>query len=365
MTHLSYLSGLAADAQVQLWLAVGLDEAASRFDPLPITLSSVKMSMIAMASMFAWPARQHRGAQRRPASPWHEIGRSGSASGTVGQSEAGAPWSRALRGILGIFRPRRQLLDAVAHIDSLSQERSRLLQQCLLMADTIRLSEGDRAALQLRIAIVRADERQRIAQDLHDQAGQEMAAAIAALRLLRDRSRGPNRRHLDEIARRLCEVGQRLHHAVVGDHPRIVEEQGLRGALETTVAAYAADAGLRRSLVVSGFREARLSRSAEATIYRVAQEAMTNVVKHARARRLKVRLIMTAASVSLIVSDDGIGFGCPLRPAESTESVGLGGMARRIAAIGGTLRIDTGPGIGTTVTATVPLDADRPEVPAS
>lgn len=364
MSHLAHLSGIAADAQIQLWLAVGLEEAVHRVYSLPSALVSLKLSVITgpSAIAFAVPRDPDSLGHASLARPTPTPPALDTRQDTARQSgPAGMP--RTLRNLLGALQPRRRLQEAMARIEALSEERSRLLRQCLLLADTVRDSENGRAKVEARLFAIRAEERQRIAQDLHDQAGHEMTAAIAALRLLRDRARGPNRRHLEEIAQRLCEVGRRLHHAVIGECPRIVEERGLRDALDATVAAYAADAGLRRSFVVTGFREGRLSRAAETAIYRVAQEAMNNVVKHACASRLKVRLIMTVSSVSLIVSDDGIGFGTPLSQDDRVETVGIGGMMRRMTEIGGTLQIDTTPGVGTTVCVKLPIDTAMREVP--
>jgi two-component system, NarL family, sensor histidine kinase DegS len=353
MSYLADLSAVLADVQTELWVVLGLDQAASLFESVPEVFDAARLTLSAVATgLIAFgltPHPQPGTVQPTPAAPTPGTVRRLSMTLARIKHEFIAP--------LPILVTRRQWRDLKTRINFLAQERTRLLRQCCLLAETLRVSEEDRSLLAVRLSNARADERQRIAQDLHDQAGQELATTIAALRSLRDRARGANRRYLDELAENLCSLGQQLHHAILGEHPRIVEELGLCRALEDTIKAYAQDGGLRHAFSVTGKRHLQLPSATEAALYRIAQEAMTNVVKHAAARSIKMRLIGSHDRVSLIVSDDGTGFEIP-SPAEAHGSVGLGGMTRRMTAIGGVLQIDTGPGLGTTVTATLPLVAD-------
>jgi signal transduction histidine kinase len=101
----------------------------------------------------------------------------------------------------------------------------------------------------------------------------------------------------------------------------------------------------------------RLSRETETALFRVAQEAVTNALKHAAAGRIVIRFVRCARGVRLVVEDDGVGFD-PSSPGghEPAPTWGLLGMRERMAAVGGQVQIDSVPGRGTRITAEVQLD---------
>jgi len=246
---------------------------------------------------------------------------------------------------------------AAGQSDELRSDRFRLVEQYCFVAEALRVVEEQKQELHDEIRQIRANERERIAQDLHDHAGQELTMVLVALRRMRDGARGPARGRLDDIATHIAEFGRRIHHAVISGRPRIIEEVGLSRALETVVVSFAADGGLDCSFRRSGAEPGVLPISLESALYRVAQEALTNVLKHALgAQKVDVVLEFGARSVSLTITDDGGGFspeqqrcGC------GSPGIGLRGMHQRMSGIGGTLQISSSFGKGTTVTATAPL----------
>lgn len=249
----------------------------------------------------------------------------------------------------------RRLRLAAAECDELRAERTRILRQYLVMAEALQTLEQQNRELQQDLRSARTEERERIAHDIHDQAGQELSAAIAEIRQLREHVQAPQRARIDALEHLLSDVGRRLHRAVVGCVPRIVEELGLFQALRVTVAAYAADGGLKFSFSTSGKEPRPFPPQAASALYRVAQEAMTNVLKHAKGcSKLDVHLTLRAGTMSLTVADDGIGFS-PVPEGRDGEHLGLPGMRRRMAGIGGTLHLASSPGCGTTVEARAPL----------
>jgi signal transduction histidine kinase len=154
-----------------------------------------------------------------------------------------------------------------------------------------------------------------------------------------------------------------MHRAVIGGRPRIVEELGLARALQVTVVAFAADGGLRSSFEQTGVARKSVPAPVESALYRIAQEAMTNVMKHAPdARNLSAVLSFSNEAVSLTISDDGPGFAPQPSPHNGRDEGGTGlrGMQHRMRDVGGTLTIETHPGGGTTILASVPL-APEPE----
>jgi PAS domain S-box-containing protein len=199
------------------------------------------------------------------------------------------------------------------------------------------------------------EERQRLARELHDSVSQALygillnastadelfdAAPVKAHGLVRD-------------VLGLAEGGLAELRALIFElRPESLEREGLVGALEKQVAAVQARHGIRVRMQVAG--EPDLPQTSKEALYRVAQEAMHNAVKHARARTLDLCLELGDAEVGLVVADDGRGFD----PAhEFPGHLGLKSMAERAAAVGGTLEIKSAPGEGTRLRARFPLAA--------
>lgn len=267
----------------------------------------------------------------------------------------------------GAERARREAVDrrcqlAIESADELRADRLRIIEQYLFIAEALRQVERQKRDLEGEIARVRAEEREHIAQDLHDQAGQELASVIAEIRRMRDGDVGGNKERLDHLADHLAEVGRRLYRAAIGCRPRIVEELGLVSAIEATVNAYSGDSGLEAAFACTGAQPDSIPTVVESAIYRVAQEALTNIVKHApAARNLDVRIAFDSKSIILTVTDDGPGFAMPFErpPGEAHDSgQGLRGMRQRMCSIGGSLDIISTVGEGTTVRATALLAAE-------
>ncbi|MGX1788597.1 sensor histidine kinase [Bosea sp. NPDC055332] len=250
----------------------------------------------------------------------------------------------------------RQRRLAMQQYDELRSDRFRLVEQYCFVAEALRVVEARTHELQDELSHIRADERERIAQDLHDHAGQEMALVLMELRRLREGTKGPARKRLDEIVEHVAHVGRKIHHAVVGGRPRLIEELGFSRAIETMAASFAADGRLGLSFRTKGAEPARLPIAVEGALYRVAREALTNILKHALgARKLDLTLEFAGESVALTIADDGAG----IRPASThpgnSDGLGLRGMRQRMDDIGGTLEIGPRAGKGTAVTAVAPL----------
>ncbi|MBN1886525.1 MAG: ATP-binding protein, partial [Thermoflexales bacterium] len=128
-------------------------------------------------------------------------------------------------------------------------------------------------------------------------------------------------------------------------HPPVLEQEGLVTALRVRLAAVEARAGLQTELEVEG--ERRLPIGIEQELYRIAQEALNNVMKHAKARHVTIRLQFTDTTVCLQVRDDGLGFD-PLT-ARDSGGMGLHGFEARAAKVGGRVTVDSSPEQGTTV----------------
>jgi len=204
-----------------------------------------------------------------------------------------------------------------------------------------------------RLAIV--EERQRLARELHDSVTQALysvtlyaEAARMALSAGRQDVAAENLRELHAMAR---EALFDIRLLVYELHPPILEGQGLAAALQTRLAAVETRVGLQIEIRVDGGR--RLPLSAEEEVYRIALEALNNVVKHARAQHVTVYLRFDDQRVYLEIADDGLGYD-PVRARES-GGMGLRGMEERAQRLNGKLEILGVPGKGTTVKVEVPI----------
>jgi signal transduction histidine kinase len=194
-------------------------------------------------------------------------------------------------------------------------------------------------------------ERARWARELHDETLQELAALKVMLSAARRSSDAARWRAAIDDAVEL--IGGAVHslRALIADlRPASLDELGLEAALETLAQRTQQLHGVEVTLAIQLPEGAERSAELEITVYRLVQEALTNVVKHARATRADVRLAETDEAVEVSVRDDGVGF------AQEGEGPGFGlpGMRERVALLDGTVDVASRPGEGTAITARIP-----------
>jgi PAS domain S-box-containing protein len=198
-------------------------------------------------------------------------------------------------------------------------------------------------------------ERQRIARELHDQTGQHIVALTLGLaRLASSVADMPSATLIIDHLRSVADsLGKDVHTLAMELRPSALDHLGLAPALTAYVDAVAARVGLDIDVHCDSIDDLQLNASAQTGLYRIAQEALTNVVKHARAQHASVILERRGDALQLIVEDDGIGFIDKLN--RTAPKLGLLGMRERAALLGGTVTIESSPGKGTTVYARIPL----------
>ena len=193
-------------------------------------------------------------------------------------------------------------------------------------------------------------ERRRLARELHDQTGQDLTSVLLGLKAVEEADDSEERRRALAAVRE--QVVETLHHVrrlAVELRPKALDDFGLVPALERLVTTMAERSGISIDFVpqIAG----RLPEDVETALYRIVQEALTNVVKHAEARAASVVLTQRDGAVTAVVEDDGRGFTADAQ----SEGFGLTSMDERLSLIGGRLRIESRPGAGTTIAAEVPL----------
>ena len=210
----------------------------------------------------------------------------------------------------------------------------------------------------------RENERTRISRDLHDGLGQELSAIRYSLAFLRERfvrnpsSISPN---LDDLDRLLGRTSAQLRQIVNFLRPLAVAEHGLAGAIERMVRRFEEHTRIVCSLSISDDHEA-VDPDLAAAAFRVAQEAMTNVERHARAKSVKATLGIAGGAVTLVVEDDGVGIAAS-RAAAPSSGVGLTVLRERVDTFQGRAIVEDRPGGGTMIRVELPCRATAEAVP--
>lgn len=202
-------------------------------------------------------------------------------------------------------------------------------------------------------------ERARVARDLHDQVGQSLTSVLLALRLVEVALDDPRpdlpgaRGHLGEVRELLTDALRDVRELAFELRPPLLDDFGLPAALERLIASVEERNDLDVTLAMEGLEGGdRLPADVETVAYRVVQEALTNVVRHAQASTARVSASGGPGFLRVTVIDDGVGF----TPAEvAGPTLGLQGMRERAGLTSGRLRIDSRPGAGTSVLLEVPL----------
>jgi signal transduction histidine kinase len=253
-----------------------------------------------------------------------------------------------LLGALSLQKPRNEPLTSTEDelLQHLASQAGLVLRNAALTAE-LRATIDDLRASRRRLVRAQDEERQRIERNLHDGAQQQLVALNIHLGLLDAAAGDPG--EVREIA---AQLRAGLHAALDdlralarGIYPPLLADQGLAAAVQSQ----AGRAPLPVLVEADGI--GRYRRDAEATAYFCILEALQNVAKYARASQATVALACPDGQLEFAVTDDGAGFDT----AQATHGTGLQGMADRLAAVGGTLRIDSAPGRGTTVSGALPV----------
>ncbi|MGH2972408.1 MAG: sensor histidine kinase [Gaiellaceae bacterium] len=202
-----------------------------------------------------------------------------------------------------------------------------------------------------RVVAAQELERQRLARELHDETGQALTSILLGLKPLEDALRGhPAEPAVDEVHELVVAALQDVRRLAVELRPKVLDDFGLVPALERLTASFAEQTGVGVDFR-STLPDKRLPGEVETALFRLAQESLTNVVKHSDARRVSILLTRKDNAVVVVVEDDGRGFDIHA----DSAGIGLLGMRERLALLDGSIEIESRPGAGTTLVGEVPL----------
>jgi signal transduction histidine kinase len=240
----------------------------------------------------------------------------------------------------------RDLLRAIADRSALAIDRATIM-------DAVREREARIAELSGHLLKAQEEERKRISRELHDETGQALMVIRLYLGMLESavstRSAKAKIHETVEVVDRTIEGIRRI---IARLSPLVLQELGLVAAIRKEAKDLAKNTGVKTSVSVAE-DVGRLSPEIEAAIYRVVQEALHNVAKHAQAQTATVQVIRERESVRVLVEDDGVGIGT-VNTTPQRRTFGLAGMRERISGLGGTIRVHSRRGQGTRITVTVP-----------
>lgn len=218
--------------------------------------------------------------------------------------------------------------------------------------------EEERFALLQRIVTTQEDERRRIARDMHDSLGQQLTALRLKLASLTDDDHPGDERlraNIERLQQLGAKVDAEVNFLVWELRPTVLDDLGLVAAIENYALEWSKHYGVAIEVHTARFRNQRLQSEVETNLYRIVQEALNNVHKHAQATNVNIVVESRKQEIVLVVEDDGVGFDADAeRVRESGRGLGLVGMRERAAIIGGKVEIESVPGNGTAVFVRVP-----------
>jgi two-component system, NarL family, sensor histidine kinase UhpB len=264
------------------------------------------------------------------------------------------------------FRPLERLIDQIEAIDPsepapLELRRSDPIEEIDRLASSFhglleRIEEERRRSGQLAMR-AQEEERRRLARDLHDEVNQALTAILLRLEALAQETPPERAPEVAELKRLVNQAMDELLNLARQLRPSALDDHGLVPAVETQLKRFAARTGIEVRLDTRGDPDA-LPEVVQTAIYRVAQEALTNVTRHAGATVVELDLEEDASGAELRVRDDGGGFDPSVVARTRSDGpgggLGLVGMAERARLVGGELDVRSAPGGGTTVTLRVP-----------
>jgi signal transduction histidine kinase len=281
----------------------------------------------------------------------------------------GPQTARAIRFAIERKRTEEALKRAEAALQAERDQLERRVQERTVALSALNLSlqaemlrrqqaEGAHQEVLRRLSRAEEDERGRISRELHDRLGQDLTALRLGLQMVRKNS--PFSAPVQESISRLEQLAENLmhhtHRLAWELRPAVLDDLGLETVLRRYTAEWSESSGIATDFHSHGLSGPRPAPELETVLYRVAQEALTNIARHAKARQVSVLLEGRPEFFSLIIEDDGQGFDTnAVFPAGHLDGhLGLLGMRERVSLVAGTLTIESSPGAGTTIYARLP-----------
>ena len=262
------------------------------------------------------------------------------------------------------IRLRTSLRDIEKRDRELERRVGERTEEVQTLYEELQRKEEHRGRLLESVISAQEDERKRIARELHDETGQALTGIIMSLEVAQaalDREPSTVSQRLDTARSLATQSIAAIRRLVVDLRPAALDDLGLAPAIRAFARSRLEEKGIGLEMDVSGFTN-RLSPPVETCLFRVAQEAVTNVIRHSEAKSARIELRQDNAGVSLLMTDDGKGFEVHqiVNSSDPARALGLAGMEERVSLLGGQLTVESSPGNGTAVWARIPTEEGRP-----
>lgn len=254
----------------------------------------------------------------------------------------------------------RRVAERTLELEERNQELSRLLQENATLYAQVREKEALRGELLHNVINAQEEERKRISRELHDETSQSLTALLLSLEAaLASLPGGKTRERVLTSKGLALRALDGVHQLIAGLRPSVLDDLGLQSAVRWVAEQTLASSRVTLHYEVTGV-ERRLPSEVETVVFRVVQEAITNVVRHAKAETVMVSLEFSEETVAVEIEDDGQGFDVRegMKLSVGGRGWGLMGMQERVSLCGGELAIDSAPGRGTRVRLSIPVPAE-------
>lgn len=238
-------------------------------------------------------------------------------------------------------------------------EIGQLAQAFKVMATQIETRRAEKAELLKRLMTAQEEERKRVARELHDGTSQSLTSLLVQLEMIESTYTQVDTLpalagHMDDLRGIITQTLEEVHDMALQLRPSVLDDMGLPTALERLVSDWRQRHTLHIDLTIHGLDGRRLQPAIETALYRIIQEALTNVVRHARAKNAGVIVNQRKDIIQIIVEDDGDGFE-PDATGHAHQQLGLIGIRERAEILSGKVTLESAPGKGTTVYVELPV----------
>jgi signal transduction histidine kinase len=275
-----------------------------------------------------------------PQSGWDEVGRLGAALEKMRTS---------LRDLIGVVAAANQRLEQ--RVEERTAELARV-------NDQLRQREDDLARLYEKVVAAQEDERKRIARELHDDTSQSLAVLVMAIDSATATLKSGKTPRLEEARALAVRTIEEVHRMILDLRPSVLDDLGLQSAIRWYAERHLVSRGLSVRCEFEA-RDRRWPAAFETAVFRICQEAMSNIARHAEAESVLIQVAESGGMLRIEIEDDGKGFdpGSPGSP--DRRHFGLMGIRERVEILGGTVTIDSAPGQGTRLRFEVPLPREE------
>ncbi|MCX7780532.1 MAG: histidine kinase [Negativicutes bacterium] len=205
-----------------------------------------------------------------------------------------------------------------------------------------------------KLIAIQEKERRCLSRELHDEIGQMLTSIMIGLRVAAGEARENECSRLQEVRELTANTLEAVRRLALELRPMLLDDHGLEAAAKRYLQKYSSRYGIEVSGSFQAIAGERFDGGIEITLYRIMQEALTNIAKHANATRAVIEFGREAGSLTMVISDNGGGFDASSDAARS-DCLGLYGMQERVSLLNGTLNINSEAGKGTTITVTIPV----------